>query len=162
MCISNQHSGRNWKVEKYSEQNCCTLYHASSFLSTLILKEVPPRQKSQPMQSYAVPSAVAEIQSRHGIVYPGSECTAIAHAEISRCNKKNGFNRLTQVHCDLQNILMKSISRQQFDFFHCPKTYQWACAVPFKMERILNIHLIDSRFLVSFKRLLLETGDESA
>lgn len=61
-------------------------------------------------------------------------------------------------HRDFQNILMKSISQQQFNFFHPPKSDQWDCTVPFKTERILNTQLIGSSFLVSFKRLF---GDRS-
>lgn len=143
------------KVGKHSEENCCIFCHASSFLRTLILKDIPLRQKSQTMQSYTVLSVEVEIQNRHGVA---SDCIATAHGKISRYNKRNGSNLLTQVHYNLQNILMKSIPQQHFHFFHCPKIYQWDCTLPSKIERIFNI---DSSFLVSFKRLHLETGDES-
>lgn len=95
----------------YPEERCCTLCHASSFLRALILEEAPGRQKLQSMRPYTVPPAEAEFQGREGFVERDSADTAPARPESSKCNRRNGFNLLTQVHCGFQNILMKSISQ---------------------------------------------------
>lgn len=90
----NQDSRRNLKVKKYSEGICCTLCHESSFLRALILKEAPPRQKSQSMGSHAVPTAEGEIQSRHGRVKPGHCLCSDSISLLSTWQSSKYFNEI--------------------------------------------------------------------